>query len=134
MTVEDIYNATAMTYPAAYRMTMSGEPIKEILEDVADNLFNPDPYYQQGGDMVRCGGMGYTIERRKPMGSRIANMTPPGLRRADRGREGLRRGRLGERQPGHPGPAGRGSVVERHVARLKTVRVRENRAVKVVGA
>ena len=53
---------------------MTGETIKPILEDVADNLFNPDPYYQQGGDMVRVGGMGYTISVDAAMGNRIANM------------------------------------------------------------
>ncbi len=72
---EDVYNATAITYPAAYRMTMSGARLKEVLEDVADNLFNPDPYYQQGGDMVRVGGLGYTIDIGKSMGSRISGMT-----------------------------------------------------------
>jgi sulfur-oxidizing protein SoxB len=74
VTWEDVYNATAITYPAAYRSTMSGETIKLILEDVADNLFNPDPYYQQGGDMVRVGGMGYTVSVDATMGNRIANM------------------------------------------------------------
>ena len=64
ITREDIYNATALTYPAAYRMTMTGARLKEVLEDVADNLFNPDPYYQQGGDMVRVGGVSYTHRRR----------------------------------------------------------------------
>jgi sulfur-oxidizing protein SoxB len=53
---------------------MKGEMIKLILEDVADNLFNPDPYYQQGGDMVRVGGMGYTINVDHPIGSRIDNL------------------------------------------------------------
>ncbi len=75
ITWEDVYNATAMTYPACYRMKMTGEQIKLILEDVADNLFNPDPYYQQGGDMVRVGGMHYGIDPTKPMGQRIASMT-----------------------------------------------------------
>ena len=74
ITWEDIYNATAITYPAAYRLPMSGETIKAILEDVADNAFNPDPYYQQGGDMVRVGGMGYTVNIDAAMGARIANM------------------------------------------------------------
>ena len=74
VTWEDVYNATAITYPAAYRSTMKGETIKLILEDVADNLFNPDPYYQQGGDMVRVGGMGYTINVDSAMGSRIDNL------------------------------------------------------------
>src|SRR5471032_3138957 len=75
ITVEDIHNATAITYPQVYRMAMTGARLKEILEDVADNLFNPDPYYQQGGDMVRCGGLGYMIDVGQAMGRRIANMT-----------------------------------------------------------
>ena len=62
ITVEDIHNATAITYPQVYRRPMTGEQLKAVLEDVADNLFNPDPYYQQGGDMVRCGGLGYAID------------------------------------------------------------------------
>jgi sulfur-oxidizing protein SoxB len=53
---------------------MSGETIKTILEDVADNLFNPDPYYQQGGDMVRVGGMQYTIDPAEAAGKRITDM------------------------------------------------------------
>ena len=56
-------------------MAMSGARLKEVLEDVADNLFNPDPYYQQGGDMVRVGGVSYTIDIGKPMGSRISDLT-----------------------------------------------------------
>jgi S-sulfosulfanyl-L-cysteine sulfohydrolase len=75
ITREDIFNATAITYPATYRVPMSGARLKEILEDVADNLFNPDPYYQQGGDMVRVGGVSYTIDIGKPMGSRISDLT-----------------------------------------------------------
>jgi sulfur-oxidizing protein SoxB len=75
ITREDIYNATAISYPATYRMTMSGARLKEVLEDVADNLFNPDPYYQQGGDMVRVGGASYTIDVGKPTGQRISGLT-----------------------------------------------------------
>jgi sulfur-oxidizing protein SoxB len=75
ITREDIYNATAITYPNAYRMTMTGARLKEIMEDVADNLFYPDPYYQQGGDMVRVGGLSYTIDVGKPGGQRISDMT-----------------------------------------------------------
>jgi sulfur-oxidizing protein SoxB len=74
ITREDIYNATAITYPAAYRMTMSGARLKEVLEDVADNLFNPDPYYQQGGDMVRVGGLSYSIDVGAQMGRRIGDL------------------------------------------------------------
>ena len=75
ITREDLFNATAMSYPEAYRTEMTGEFLHVILEDVADNLFNPDPYYQQGGDMVRVGGMGYSIDVLKPQGSRITDMT-----------------------------------------------------------
>src|SRR5262249_17718743 len=75
ITVEDIHNATAITYPQVYRISMTGERLKDVLEDVADNLFNPDPYYQQGGDMVRCGGLGYAIDVSKPIGQRISAMT-----------------------------------------------------------
>jgi sulfur-oxidizing protein SoxB len=74
ITREDIYNATAITYPAVYRTAMTGERLKEVLEDVADNLFNPDPYYQQGGDMVRVGGISYTIDVDKVMGKRISDL------------------------------------------------------------
>jgi sulfur-oxidizing protein SoxB len=75
ITREDIYNATAITYPAAYRTTMTGARLKEVMEDVADNLFNPDPYYQQGGDMVRVGGLGYTIDVSQGIGHRIGDLT-----------------------------------------------------------
>ena len=75
ITWDDLYNATAMTYPACYRTEMSGQMLREILEDVADNLFNPDPYYQQGGDMVRVGGLGFTVDVDAAMGRRISDVT-----------------------------------------------------------
>ena len=75
ITLEDIHSQTAITYPTVYRNQMTGAFLREILEDVADNLFNPDPYYQQGGDMVRVGGMSYHIDINKPIGQRISRMT-----------------------------------------------------------
>ena len=75
ITVEDVYTQTSITYAAAYRTGFTGAFLKEVLEDVADNLFNPDPYYQQGGDMVRTGGIGYTIDIARPIGKRISDMT-----------------------------------------------------------
>jgi sulfur-oxidizing protein SoxB len=75
ITVDDLYHQTAMTYPSVYRLEFSGQRIHEILEDVCDNLFNTDPFFQQGGDMVRVGGMGYTCAPKEAMGSRISNMT-----------------------------------------------------------
>ncbi|WP_422368552.1 thiosulfohydrolase SoxB [Pelagibius sp.] len=75
ITVEDVHNLTSITYPAAYRTEMTGAFLKTVLEDVADNLFNPDPYYQQGGDMVRVGGLGYTIDPTEVIGKRVTGMT-----------------------------------------------------------
>ena len=75
ITVEDVMNATAITYPSVTSSEITGEALKVLLEDICDNLFNPDPYYQQGGDMVRIGGMRYTCDPTKAIGSRISNMT-----------------------------------------------------------
>lgn len=74
ITMEHLMDQTAITYPTTTVTQMSGETIKTILEDVADNLFNPDPYYQQGGDMVRVGGLQYTIDPKAGMGKRITDM------------------------------------------------------------
>ncbi|MDZ4759451.1 MAG: 5'-nucleotidase C-terminal domain-containing protein, partial [Alphaproteobacteria bacterium] len=74
ITVEDVMNATAITYPYVTVTEMTGTAIKSILEDVCDNLFNPDPYYQQGGDMVRVGGMQYTCDPTQKIGNRISNL------------------------------------------------------------
>jgi len=75
ITMEDLMSQVAITYPATTLTDMSGAFIKTVLEDVADNLFNPDPYYQQGGDMVRVGGLDYTIDPMASQGNRISNMT-----------------------------------------------------------
>lgn len=75
ITIEDLYTQTSMSYPSVYRLEFTGQQLHEILEDVCDNLFNPDPFFQQGGDMVRVGGMGYTCNPSATMGSRISEMT-----------------------------------------------------------
>ena len=75
ITMERLMDQTAITYPATTLTEMTGATIKNIMEDVCDNLFNPDPYYQQGGDMVRVGGIQYTISPNNKIGSRISNMT-----------------------------------------------------------
>lgn len=74
ITMEHLLDQTAITYPWTTLTDMSGEMIKTVLEDVADNLFNPDPYYQQGGDMVRVGGLQYSCDPNAAMGKRIDNM------------------------------------------------------------
>ena len=75
ITIDDIYSQTSMNYPEVYRTEMTGETIKNILEDVCDNIFNPDPFFQQGGDMVRVGGLSYTCRPKNPMGKRISDLT-----------------------------------------------------------
>mgnify|MGYP001182371300 CR=1 FL=1 len=74
ITREDLMDQVAITYPATTLTNMTGETIKTVLEDVCDNLFNPDPYYQQGGDMVRVGGLTYTCTPAAKSGDRISNM------------------------------------------------------------
>jgi sulfur-oxidizing protein SoxB len=74
ITMERLMDQTAITYPYSTLTPMTGEMIKTIMEDVCDNLFNPDPYYQQGGDMVRVGGIEYTIAPNARMGERIRDM------------------------------------------------------------
>jgi sulfur-oxidizing protein SoxB len=74
VTMEDVLSETAVTYPETYVQNMTGGQIKDILEDVCDNLFNADPYYQQGGDMVRVGGMAYTCAPAEGVGHRISDL------------------------------------------------------------
>ena len=75
VTMERVLDQTATTYPETYVREMTGADLKLILEDVADNLFNPDPYYQQGGDMVRVGGLDYVCDPTQSIGRRISDMT-----------------------------------------------------------
>jgi S-sulfosulfanyl-L-cysteine sulfohydrolase len=74
VTMEDVLAETAITYPETYVQSMTGSQIKDILEDVCDNLFNADPYYQQGGDMVRVGGMTYTCSPNETAGRRTSDL------------------------------------------------------------
>jgi sulfur-oxidizing protein SoxB len=130
--VEDIHNATAITYPQAYRTSMTGERLKEILEDVADNLFNPDPYYQQGGDMVRCGGLGYAIDVSRPMGQRISAMTQLKSGKTIEPKKEYVVAGWASVNEGTEGPPV-WDLVERYVADAKTVRVAPNSSVKISG-
>jgi sulfur-oxidizing protein SoxB len=132
ITVEDIHNATAITYPQVYRIAMTGERLKEVLEDVADNLFNPDPYYQQGGDMVRCGGLGYAIDVSRPMGQRISAMTHLKSGNAIEPKKEYVVAGWASVNEGTEGPPV-WDLVERYVATEKTVRVAPNTSVKISG-
>ncbi len=133
ITVEDVFNATGMTYPAAYRTEMSGEMLRVIMEDVADNLFNPDPYYQQGGDMVRVGGMGYRIDVSKPQGKRITEMTLLKTgEKIDPSRNYVVAGWASVNEDTQ-GPA-IWDVVMDHIRKKKTIALEPNTSVKVAGA
>ena len=129
--LEDVYDQTSITYPAAYRTEMTGAALKDILEDVADNLFNPDPYYQQGGDMVRAGGLAYTLEVNRPAGQRISDMVL--LRTGEKIDPGksYRVSGWASINEGVQGPAIY-DVVANYIQRQQNVRVEPNRHVKVV--
>ncbi len=133
ITREDIWNVTSMSYGAAYRSEMTGEFIKVILEDVADNIFNPDPYYQQGGDMVRIGGMGYRIDITKPQGERISEMTLLKTgEKIDASKSYVVSGWASVNE-NTEGPM-IWDVVEDHIRKQGTVSVTPNTSVNVVGA
>ncbi|MCP4315727.1 MAG: thiosulfohydrolase SoxB [Hyphomicrobiales bacterium] len=132
ITREDIFNVTSMTYGQAYRTDMTGEFLKIVLEDVADNIFNPDPYYQQGGDMVRTGGLGYRIDISKPQGHRISNLTLLKTGEPiDSARSYVVAGWASVNE-NTEGPQ-IWDVVESHMHKLGTVRVQPNNSVDVVG-
>jgi sulfur-oxidizing protein SoxB len=131
ITWDDIYSETAMTYPTCYRLNFKGAMLKTILEDVADNLFNPDPYYQQGGDMVRIGGMGYTINVDGKMGGRVSGMTLLKTGKPiDPNRDYVVAG-WASINPQAKGPA-IWDVVAQHIKNTKVVSVQPNDSVKVL--
>ncbi|ALI54715.1 thiosulfohydrolase SoxB [Celeribacter marinus] len=133
ITREDIWNATSMTYGKAYRSEMTGEFIHTIMEDVADNIFNPDPYYQQGGDMVRMGGLGYTVDINKPQGSRITDITMLKTgEKLDPAKTYIVAGWASVNE-GTEGPQ-IWDLVEDHIRAKGTVTVEENTSVNVIGA
>ena len=132
ITREDITNATAITYPAAYRTAMTGARLKEVLEDLADNLFNPDPYYQQGGDMVRVGGVSFTIDISQGIGNRISDLTLLRTgRRLDPAKEYAVAGWASVNE-GTEGPP-IWDVVASHIRKKRTIAPRETGRVRVVG-
>lgn len=133
ITWEQVTNATAITYPNCYRLQMTGAQLKDVLEDVADNLFHPDPYFQGGGDMVRTGGMGYAIDINKPMGSRISQLTHLKSGKPIEAEKAYTVAGWASVNQGTQGPP-IWDVVAAHVAKSKTVSVQPNTAVKVVGS
>ena len=133
ITFEHLTNATAITYPNCYRNQMTGAQLKDVLEDVADNLFHPDPYFQGGGDMVRIGGMGYSIDIAQTMGSRISNMTHLKTGKPIDAAKTYTVAGWASVNEGTQGPP-IWDVVSAHVKKVGTVKIEPNNAVKVTGA
>jgi sulfur-oxidizing protein SoxB len=131
ITMDNVMDQTCITYPETYRREMKGSEIKAILEDVCDNLFNKDPYYQQGGDMVRVGGLDYVCEPGADFGKRIANMTLDDGTKIDADKKYMVSGwaTVGAKSPGRPV----WDVVADYLRDQKTVKIKKLNTPKLVG-
>ncbi len=132
ITVEDLYAQTAMSYPSVYRLEFNGNQIKEILEDVCDNLFNTDPFFQQGGDMVRVGGMAYSCSPKQSMGSRISDMKLISTGEAIEANKNYVVAGWASVNEGVEGPAIY-DLMESYISKQASISMPKNDAVKIVG-
>jgi sulfur-oxidizing protein SoxB len=132
ITMDDLYTQTAMTYPNVYRLEFTGAQIKEIMEDVCDNLFHKDPFYQQGGDMVRVGGISYSCAPKADKGARINDITITKTGKAlEADKKYVMAGWASVNQ-GTQGPPVY-ELVEKYIAKKKVINLPKNETVKVVG-
>ncbi len=132
ITIDDLYNQTSMNYPNVYRIEFTGAQLKDVLEDVCDNLFNTDPFFQQGGDMVRVGGLAYTCAPKQSIGNRISDMT---LLRTGEQIDASKTYTVGgwaSVNEGTEGPAIY-DLMEKHISAKGTIAMMKNENVKVVG-
>lgn len=130
ITLEDVYAHTAITYPNTLIRELSGAEIHRTLEDVADNLFHPDPYYRQGGDMLRVSGLSYAIDPRQPLGRRITEIRAGGAPLAPGRRYKVASwASVGPEAPGPPAP----EVLAQHLRDVRRVKVDAPARVRVVG-
>jgi S-sulfosulfanyl-L-cysteine sulfohydrolase len=129
ITLEDVYAHTGLTYPNTWVREMAGSEIHQVMEDVADNLFHPDPYYRQGCDMVRLGGLTYTIDPSKRVGQRIRDIRVAG-RSLDPARRYKATGWASLAEVDGP-PAW--DVVAAHLRSLRRVKLSPRARVRVVG-
>jgi sulfur-oxidizing protein SoxB len=132
ITMEHLLDQTAITYPWSTLTEMTGEQIKTVLEDVADNLFNPDPYYQQGGDMVRVGGLKYAIDPNAPMGKRIQEMTLNG-KPLEPGKKYKVAGWAPVSEEGREAGPPIWEIVAEYLRSQKTVRIKELNVPRIIG-
>jgi len=131
ITMDNVMDQTCITYPETYRREMKGSEIKAILEDVCDNLFNKDPYYQQGGDMVRVGGLDYVCEPAAGFGKRISDMALDDGTKIDADKSYMVSGwaTVGAKSPGRPV----WDVVADYLRDQKTVKIDKLNTPKLVG-
>jgi sulfur-oxidizing protein SoxB len=130
ITLEDVYAHTGLTYPNTLVRELTGAEIHRTMEDVADNLFHPDPYYRQGGDMLRVGGLTYTIDPRRAIGSRITDIRLGGRSLSPTQRYKVASwASVGPEAPGAPAP----EVLAAHLRDLGRVRIDARPRVRVVG-
>ena len=131
ITMRDLLAETAITYPDVYVQDMTGADLKAVMEDVCDNLFNPDPYLQQGGDMVRIGGMNYVCSPAEKMGARISDMTLDDGTKVEAGKSY----RVAGWASVNPGPSGTPvwEVVAKHLRAARTAKVAKLNQVKLKG-
>ena len=131
ITMDHVMDQTCITYPETYRREMTGEEIKAILEDVCDNLFNTDPYYQQGGDMVRVGGLDYVCEPAQTMGKRVTNMTLDNGTKIEASKKYMVSGwaTVGSKSPGRP----IWDVVADYLKEQGTVKIKKLNTPKLIG-
>jgi len=131
ITLEDVYAHTAITYPNTLVRELTGAELHRVMEDVADNLFHPDPYYRQGGDMLRVGGVSYAIDPRQPMGRRITDIRIGGASLSPGRRYKVASwASMGPEAPGPPAA----EVLAQHLRELGRVRIDAPPRVRVVGA
>jgi sulfur-oxidizing protein SoxB len=131
ITMDNVMDQTCITYPETYRREMKGSDIKAILEDVCDNLFNKDPYYQQGGDMVRVGGLDYVCEPGAGFGKRISNMTLDDGTKVEADKNYVVSGwaTVGSKSPGEP----IWDTVAKYLRERKTVKIKKLNTPKLIG-
>ncbi len=131
LTMEDLLSETAITYPSVYVQPMTGAALHAAMEDVCDNLFNRNPFYQQGGDMVRMGGMDYACAPREPIGKRISAMTLNDGTLVDPGKTYKVAGWASVSLPQDGEPVW--AVVARHLRRSKRIEIPRPNRVKLIG-
>ena len=131
ITMDNVMDQTCITYPETYRREMKGSEIKAILEDVCDNLFNKDPYYQQGGDMVRVGGLDYACEPGAEFGKRITDMALNDGTKVEANKSYTVSGwaTVGSKAPGEP----IWDVVAKYLRDQKTVKINKLNTPKLIG-